>query len=263
LSRDRWRVFKCEERLRVVNLGGTAIGTGIAAPRAYILGVVETLRAVTGLNLARAENIVDATQNQDALLEVSGILRAHAATLTKCARDLRLMGSGPEGGLGEIEIPAVQPGSTIMPGKINPVIPEMVMQVAFRVMACDQEVNVAVMSAELELNAFLPLAADALLETIDLLKSADVLFAERCVKGIRANAARCRALMERSAEVVTALIPRIGHTRAVGLARLMVEEGLTVRQAVVKQGLLEEAELDVLLTPESLCALGWRAAEHD
>jgi aspartate ammonia-lyase len=258
LARDRWRVFKCAERLRTVNLGGTAIGTGIAAPRDYIFAVVESLREVTGLNLARAENLVDATQNLDAFVEVSGILRAHAATLVKCARDLRLMSSGPEGGLGELELPAVQPGSTIMPGKINPVIPEMVMQVGFRVMACDQEITLAAMSGELDLNAFVPLVADALIEALGLLERADRIFAERCVAGITARADRCRALLERSPEIVTALLPLIGHERAVEVARLMRERSLDVRAAVRALNLLPAADLEAVLQPESLCALGWR-----
>ena len=257
LTRDRWRISKCAERLRVVNLGGTAVGTGIAAPRDYILRVVEELRAVTGLNVARADNLVDATQNSDALVEVSGILRAHATNLVKIARDLRLLGSGPEGGLAEIELPAVQAGSSIMPGKVNPVMPEMVIQVGLRVMGHDLEITQAVMSGELELNAFLPLVADALLESIDLLSRADRLFGERCIHGIRADAARCRALAERSPEIVTALIPRIGHARAVALARLMRASGIGVRAAVRQLGLMPDAELDECLQPERLCALGW------
>ncbi len=258
LARDRWRVFKCIERLRTVNLGGTMVGTGLTAPRTYIFCVVEKLREVTGLNLARAENLVEATQNQDALVEVSGILRAHATSLVKMARDLRLMSSGPEGGFGEIELPAVQPGSSIMPGKVNPVIPEMVTQVAYRVMAHDQEINLVVMSGELELNAFLPLAADALLSSLALLERADALFAERCVKGVTANAAHCRAVLERSRETVTALIPRIGHERAVELARLMRDRSLSIREAVKEMDLIPQAELEELLTAERLCAMGWK-----
>jgi len=257
LARDRWRVFKCGERLRTVNLGGTAVGTGLTAPREYIFGVVEKLREVTGLNLARAENLVEATQNQDALIEVSGILRAHAANLVKIARDLRLLASGPVGGLGEIELPALQPGSSIMPGKVNPVIPEMVVQIGFRVMAHDQEINLVVMSGELELNAFLPLAADALLSSIGLLERVDRLFAERCVQGITANAAHCREVMERSLEIITVFVPRLGHEKAVELARLMKAEGLSVREAVRRTGLMTDTELDECLTPERLCQLGF------
>lgn len=258
LARDRWRIFQCVERLKVVNLGATAVGTGVAAPRKYIFGVVEKLREVTGLNLARAENLMDATQNQDSLVEVSGILRAHAANLVKIARDLRLMSSGPEGGFGEIELPARQPGSTLMPGKVNPVIPEMVIQAAYRVMAHDHEINLVVMSGELELNAFLPLAADALLDSLDLLRRTDVAFAGLCVKGLTAREEHCRATMEKSHEIITALIPRIGHEKAVEVARLMREHNLPVREAVRESGCLPAAELDEWLSPERLCALGWK-----
>jgi aspartate ammonia-lyase len=258
LTRDRWRIFQCIERLRVVNLGGTAVGTGMNAPRKYIFGVVEKLRDVTGLNLARAENLMDATQNQDALVEVSGILRAHAVNLVKIARDLRLMSSGPEGGFGEIELPAIQPGSTLMPGKVNPVIPEMVIQAAYRVMAHDHEVSLVVMSGELELNAFLPLAADALLDSLDLLRRTDADFAELCVSGIVARVDRCRRTMERSHEILAALIPKIGHGKVVEVARLMRERDLTIREAAREAGGLSDAELDEWLSTERLCELGWK-----
>ncbi len=258
LARDRWRIFKCEERLREVNLGGTAIGTGITAPRRYIFCVIEKLREVTGYGLARAENLIDATQNNDAFVEVSGIVRAHASNLIKISRDLRLLSSGPEGGLGEIELPALQPGSSIMPGKINPVMPEMMMQIGFRVMAHDLEITQAASSGELELNPFLPLIADALIGALELLERGDRLFADRCVRGIVARPERCRALMERSREIVTALIPTIGHERAVELARYMSEHLLDVRQANAVLEMLTPEELDALLQPASLNALGWR-----
>ena len=248
LSRDRWRLSKGVERLRVVNLGGTAVGTGIGAPRDYIFLAVEKLRDVTGLGLARADNLIDATQNLDAFSEASGLLRAHAVNLIKIARDLRLMASGPEGGMGEIELPALQPGSSIMPGKINPVMPEMVMQVGFRVMACDYEINLVVMSGELELNAFLPLLADALLESLSLLEKADQLFADRCIRGVVARPERCRALMERSREIATALIPVIGHERAVELAKHMAEKSCSIREACAALGILSPARLDELQT---------------
>ncbi len=258
VARDRWRVSKCVERLRVVNLGGTAIGTGLTAPRTYIFAVVEKLREVTGLNLARAENLIDATMNQDAFVEVSGILKAHAATLVKIARDLRLLGSGPHGGLAEIELPALQPGSSIMPGKVNPVIPEMVMQVGFRVIAHDQEIASAAMNGELELNPFVPLIADALLDSLQTLERVDRLFAEKCVAGITANAEHCRERLLQSTELITALIPAIGHEAAVDLARHMRESGQDIQDAVAEMKLLSQDELEQLLTPEGLCALGWR-----
>jgi aspartate ammonia-lyase len=258
LARDRWRIEKCVERIRETNLGGTAVGTGMGAPTRYIFLVTEKLREVTRLNLARADNLVDATQNLDAFVEVSGILKAHAVNLIKIARDHRLMASGPDGGLGEIELPAVQPGSSIMPGKVNPVMAEMAMQAGFRVLAHDAEVTAAAAGGELELNAFLPLLADALLDSLQILRRADDLFARRCVAGVMARPERCRALMERSRELAAALIPEIGHERAVDLARRMRETGEDLRTAVAGMGLLPAEKLDDLLRPERLCALGWR-----
>ena len=170
LARDRWRIYKCEERLRVVNLGGTAVGTGLGAPRQYIFRAVEHLRQITGLGLARAENLVEATQNADALVEVSGMLRTLAANLLKIANDLRLLSSGPHAGLGEIRLPPRQAGSSIMPGKVNPVIPEAVAQAAIAVMGHDLMIAQAVGGGNLELSQFLPLVADSLLT---LARSAD------------------------------------------------------------------------------------------
>ena len=186
-GRDRWRIYKCEERLRVVNLGGTAIGTGLAAPRQYIFRAVEHLRHITGLGLARAENLVEATQNHDPFVEVSGILKACATNLIKVAGDLRFLASGPDGGIGEIRLPERQAGSSIMPGKVNPVIPEAVTQAGMMVMAYDQALAHAVSMGHLELNPFLPLVADALLNSLDLLRTACRIFRVFCVAGIEAN----------------------------------------------------------------------------
>jgi len=152
VSRDRWRIYKCEERLRVVNIGGTAVGTGLSAPRKYIFAVVDKLRDLTGIGLARAENLVENTQNLDVFAEVSGILKAHATSLIKISNDLRLMNSGPAAGLGEIKLPPVQTGSSIIPGKVNPVIPEMVAQVGMKVLGNDVIINQCVAGGQFELN---------------------------------------------------------------------------------------------------------------
>ena len=159
-ARDRWRIYKCEERLRVINLGGTAVGTGLLAPREYIFRAVEHLRDITGLGFARAENLIEATQNADVFVEVSGILKACATNLLKIASDIRLLSSGPDAGIGELRIPERQAGSSIMPGKVNPVIPEAVSQAAMAVMANDQAIAQACSLGSLELNPFLPLVAD-------------------------------------------------------------------------------------------------------
>jgi len=170
VARDRWRLYKAEERLRQVSIGGTAVGTGANAPRAYVFGMIECLRALTGLGLARAEYMTDPTQNADVFVEVSGLLKGAAVSLSKIASDLRLLASGPRGGIGEIILPTVQAGSTIMPGKVNPVICEAVNQMAFQVMADDLAVTLAAHSGQLELNAFLPLIARNLFETLDMME---------------------------------------------------------------------------------------------
>jgi aspartate ammonia-lyase len=169
IARDRWRLFKVEERLRQVNLGGTAVGTGLNADREYLYAAIEELQSITGLGVARAENMIDATQNADVFAEVSGLVKAAAVNLAKIAADLRLLSSGPRGGFAEITLPRMQEGSSIMPSKINPVIPEMVTQVAFQVISFDQAITLACASGQLELNAFLPLVTFNLLSGLKLL----------------------------------------------------------------------------------------------
>lgn len=256
IGRDRWRVYKCEERLRVVNLGGTAIGTGLDAPREYIFRVVDELRTITGLGLARAENMVDATQNADVFVEVSGILKACAANLLKIATDLRLMSSGPDGGLGEIRLPPRQAGSSIMPGKVNPVIPEGVSQAAMLVMAHDQAIAHACSAGNLELNAFLPLVAHCLLESLTVLTGACATFRARCVSGIEADEVRCRSHVEGSTAVLTALVGTLGYERCTQIAAESRASGKTVRQFVLELGLLTAELFDELVSPEAVLRLG-------
>ncbi|MDR1204236.1 MAG: aspartate ammonia-lyase [Peptococcaceae bacterium] len=211
LARDRWRLYKVEERLRQVNLGGAAVGLGSGAERKYRFGVVETLRELTGIGLAAAEYPMDITQNNDVFVEVSGLLKALAVNLMKISNDLRLMNSGPHGGLGEIRLAAVQAGSTVMPGKVNPVIPEMTMQAAMKVMANDFAVTTAASHGEFELNAFLPLIADALLESLALLTAAVELFREKCVETLQPDPARCLALLEGSYAEAAGFVPVLGY----------------------------------------------------
>jgi len=211
IARDRWRLYKVEERLRQTNLGGTAVGTGLNAPPKYIHAVNERVRRYANIGLARAENMVDVTQNADVFVEVSGLVKALAVNLSKIAHDLRLLSSGPRAGLGEILLPERQAGSSIMPGKVNPVIPEAVNQAAFHVIASDLAVTLAAQSGQLELNAFLPLIADSLLEELSLLKNAVRLFRERCVELLEPDADRCRELLDASAARATAYTPVLGY----------------------------------------------------
>jgi aspartate ammonia-lyase len=256
VNRDRWRVYKCVERLRVVNLGGTAIGTGLSAPRDYIFAVTETLREMTGLGLARAENLVEATQNADVFVEVSGILKACATSLLKICGDLRLLSSGPTGGLGEIALPARQAGSSIMPGKVNPVIPESVSQAAMQVMGNDTVIAQACAAGSLELNAFMPLIAANLLENIELLTTACEILRTFCIDGIIANREKCKQSVENATATVTALLEKLGYDRCAQIAKLSQTSGKTIRQIVLEQNLMTEADFDALISPEAVCRLG-------
>ena len=256
IGRDRWRLYKCVERLRVVNLGGTAIGTGLAAPRQYIFRVVEHLRAITGMGLARAENLVEATQNTDVFVEVSGILKACASNLLKICGDLRLLSSGPRAGIGEIRLPARQAGSSIMPGKVNPVIPEAVSQAALAVMAHDQAIFVACSLGSLELNAFLPLIADALLTSIDLLANGCAILRRHCVEGIEADRERCARHVETATATATALVEAVGYEMAQALAAAAQSDGRTLREHALERGLLDGAAFDRLIAPEAVTRLG-------
>lgn len=214
IARDRWRLYKIEERLRQVNLGGTAVGTGAHADRRYRYLVIEHLRNLTDIGLATAEYPMDITQNQDVFVEVSGLLKSLAVNLMKIASDLRLMASGPFGGLHEITLPALQRGSTIMPGKVNPVIPEMVSQAAMRVIANDTAITLAASNGNFELNAFLPLIADSLLESLELLCETVTLFQKKCIDGIVADEASCLKTLKCSRVDLYHRSTEIGYDKA-------------------------------------------------
>jgi aspartate ammonia-lyase len=222
VARDRWRLYKAEERLRQVNIGGAAVGLQETDPaaRKYRYAVIEELREITGLGLAAAEYPLDITQNNDVFVEVSGLLKALAVNLSKIAGDFRLMNSGPRGGLGEISLPPMQAGSTIMPGKVNPVIPEMVIQAGIKVMANDGAIALAASRGEFELNAFSPLIADCLLESLSLLCRALPIFRETCVEPLKANRERCAALLKNSLAFTAAWVPRLGYDKV----RAVIEE---------------------------------------
>jgi aspartate ammonia-lyase len=261
-NRDRWRIYKCQERLRVVNLGGTAIGTGLGAPRQYIFRVVDELRELTGIGFARGENLIDTTQNCDVFAEVSGIVRAHAVSLIKVCNDLRLLSSGPDAGLGELILPARQAGSSIMPGKINPVIPEAVIQAAMRVMGLDATIAAAAAAGSLELNPFLPLIADCMLESLDLLARADAMLDRRCVRGLEVNMERCQQHVHGSIALATALVPAIGYQHACDALQACRSSGKSLREVVIGEGILPASAFDALITPEAVCRLGSPAPEN-
>lgn len=257
LTRDRWRLHNGAERLRVVNLGGTAVGTGLGAPREYIFAVAGELNRLTGLGLCRAENLVEATQNTDTFVEVSGLLTACAATLQKVCGDLRLLGSRVESGLAELLLPPLQEGSSIMPGKVNPVIPEAVIQACLTVSANHARITAASALGSLELNAFLPLIAEALLESLRLLEHGALALERLVFRGLKADPAACARGVEGSTATLTALIPLLGHTGAVALGRRWRERGGSLKEAFLELPGTCEADWNRLLAPEAVNSLGW------
>lgn len=211
IARDRWRLYKAEERLRQVNIGGTAVGLGDAAQRRYRFGVIEQLRELTGIGLASAEYPMDITQNNDVFVEASGLVKALAVNILKISNDLRLMSSGPHGGIGELKLAAMQQGSSIMPGKVNPVIPEMAMQCAFRVIANDAAITSAAAHGEFELNAFLPLIADSILSSLRLMKNAVKILRLRCIDSLCADEKACGEHLAASSAFAASYINRLGY----------------------------------------------------
>ncbi|MEA4855975.1 aspartate ammonia-lyase [Solidesulfovibrio sp.] len=262
ISRDRWRIFKCRERLKQVNLGGTAIGTGLGAPRAFNLRAADHLRALTGLPVSRAENLVDATANADPFVEVSGILSAFAANLLKISSDLRLLASGPATGLGEIRLPARQAGSSIMPGKVNPVIPECVGQVALRVVANHQAVTLVAGLGQLQINQFLPLLTHSLLESLRLLVNATAIFADKCVRGITADEPRCRELVEKSHALATMLVPALGYEKVSHLLAEADARGVALADHLEATGVLSRQAAQALLAPKRMRKLGYEEGDY-
>jgi aspartate ammonia-lyase len=263
LSRDRWRIFKCRERIKQVNLGGTAIGTGLGAPRQFIFRAAEHLRNLTGLPVSRAENCIDATANADPFVEVSGILSAFAANLLKISSDLRLLASGPATGIGEIRLPALQAGSSIMPGKVNPVIPECVGQIALRVMANHQAVTLAAGLGQLEINQYLPLVAHALLESLRLLRQTAKIFAEKCVVGITADEARCREQVAASQALATVLVPALGYETVSALLDEARTAGMPLAEHLAARGVMTAATAAELLAPKRMRKLGYEADDYE
>lgn len=262
ISRDRWRVFKCRERIKTVNLGGTAIGTGLGAPRQYILRVNEELKNICGLAVSRSENLIDATQNLDSFAEVSGILKAMAVNLLKISNDLRLLNSGPNGGLSEIELPELQKGSSIMPGKVNPVMPEAISQIALQVMSNDSLIGLAAGLGQLELNHYLPLLAHNILKSIKLLSKASSLFSEKCIKGIKPRINNCRNNVINSTSLATYLIPLFGYDKVEEIIKKATLTDQSIKQIILLEELLTEEEFNELLKPQRMYKLGFSEEDY-
>lgn len=248
VSRCRIRIEKSLQEMHTINLGGTAIGSGINASEYYESHIAHRLSALFGERLTQADDLFDATQNLDSFVAVSGALKSCALSLSKMCNDLRLLSSGPRCGLHEINLPAMQNGSSIMPGKVNPVIPEVVTQVAFLVAGHDTTITMAAEAGQMELNAFEPVAFYDLFESITAMTGAVKTLIDNCISGITANADHCLELEEGSTGIATALCPTLGYKKSADIAKKALREGLTVREIVLKEGLINEKDLDELFS---------------
>jgi aspartate ammonia-lyase len=252
IGEDEQRLVEASALICEINLGGTAIGTGITSHPRYAQLVCEELVRITGLPLSTSPDLIEATQDCGAFVQISGVLKRIAVKLSKICNDLRLLSSGPRAGLSEISLPAMQAGSSIMPGKVNPVIPEVVNQIAFEVIGNDLTITMAAEAGQLQLNAFEPIIAHSLFKSIRHLRNGCTVLAERCVAGITANRAHLADTVKNSIGLVTALNPYIGYENATAIAREALETGRGVAELVLERGLLSADALTLLLTPERL-----------
>ncbi|WP_078409815.1 aspartate ammonia-lyase [Priestia abyssalis] len=256
LERDMKRIEQSRQHLYEVNMGATAVGTGLNADPRYIENVVKHLADISGLPLTGAEHLVDATQNTDAYTEVSAALKVCMMNMSKIANDLRLMASGPRAGLGEISLPARQPGSSIMPGKVNPVMPEMINQVAFQVIGNDHTICLASEAGQLELNVMEPVLVFNLLQSLSIMNNAFRAFTDYCLAGIEANEDRLKEYVEKSVGIITAVNPHIGYEVAARIAREAILKGKSVRDLCLQHDVLTEEELDLILNPYEMTKPG-------
>jgi aspartate ammonia-lyase len=247
LTRDINRIKHTREHLLEVNMGATAVGTGLNADPKYIKDVVKQLGEISGFPLVNAEHLVDATQNTDAYTEVSAALKVCMMNMSKIANDLRLMASGPRAGLGEIRLPARQPGSSIMPGKVNPVMPELINQIAFQVIGNDHTICLASEAGQLELNVMEPVLVFNLLQSISIMNNGFRVFTDHCLAGIEANEERLKEYVDKSVGIITAVNPHLGYEVAARIAREATLTGKSVRELCLQYDVLTEEELDIIL----------------
>ena len=256
ILRDLNRRDKAMDEMRTLNMGGTAVGTGLNADESYLRRIVPNLSEISGMDLVQAYDLIDATQNLDSFVAVSGAVKACAVTLSKIANDLRLMSSGPRAGFGEINLPAKQNGSSIMPGKVNPVIPEVVNQVAFNAIGNDMTITMAAEAGQLELNAFEPIIFYCLFQSIDTIAYAVNTFVDNCVIGITANETRCRYFVENSVGIITAICPYVGYQKAAEIAKEAIKTGESVRKLIIEKGLLTKEQMDEIMDPVQMTEPG-------
>lgn len=261
LSRDIKRINQSKQHLYEVNMGATAVGTGLNADPRYIEIVVKKLADISGLPLIGAEHLVDATQNTDAYTEVSAALKVCMMNMSKIANDLRLMASGPRAGLAEIALPARQPGSSIMPGKVNPVMAELINQIAFQVIGNDHTICLASEAGQLELNVMEPVLVFNLLQSISIMNNGFRSFTDHCLADIEANEKRLKEYVEKSAGVITAVNPHLGYEAAARIAREAILTGQSIRDLCLQNDVLTEEELDIILNPFEMTKPGIAGAE--
>ena len=250
IARDRWRLYNSEERLRSVNLGGTAVGNSVSAPKEYVLSVNNELKRITGLPIAKAEDLIDATQNLDVFVEVHGLVKAGACSIIKICNDLRLLSSGPHGGIGEVILPAMQAGSSIMPGKVNPVILENAIQVGELIKGHDAVIANLVSAGNLELNAFTPLIAHLFLKSLEMLRDSIHNLADKCISGIKANVERCKSNLINSSAVAASLIGIFGYDAIAKIVKEAEEKNISFLELLKIRKLLTEKELYNLIARE-------------
>lgn len=252
IVRDIERLKRAVEELRAVNIGGTAIGTSINATQTYFDHIAACISEVSGIDVIQSDDLIDATQNLDSYVFASGSLKTCAVDLSKIANDLRLMSSGPKTGFNEISLPPMQNGSSIMPGKVNPVIPEVVSQVAFNIIGNDVTISMAAEAGQLELNAFEPVLFYNLFESIETLGRAAETLTVHCVEGIRANSLVCTSYLNKSVGTVTALCPYIGYVKSAEIAKKLLATGKSVREYVTEENILTEDKISKVLSPSAL-----------
>jgi aspartate ammonia-lyase len=262
IDRGLRRVREASDYLRDLGIGGSAVGTGVTVEKEYPALIVKHLRKITGLELRVGKDRIQLMQSMGDVAGFSAAIRVLAVDLSKIASDLRLMVSGPRTGFDEIRLPAVQPGSSIMPGKINPSIPEMVNQVCFQVMGCDTTVSVSAEHGQLELNVMMPVIAFNVLLSMQILTNATTVLTEKCVNGIEANREMCEYWVERSAALATALAPQIGYAKAAELSKRSVKEGLLIRDLVKRDAVIPADQIDEVLDLKKMTEIGVPGGAH-
>lgn len=257
IKRDIKRLKEAENEMFNLNIGGTAIGTSINVSPEYFNNIISNLKKVSGFNVVQSKDLIDATQNLDGFVNISGALKTCAVNLSKMANDLRLLSSGPKTGLSEITLPAMQNGSSIMPGKVNPVILEVVSQVAFNIIGNDFTITMAAEAGQLELNAFEPVLFYNLFESMETLQNAITTLIDNCILGITANEERCKELLDNSIGIITALCPHLGYKRTADLAKQALKSGIPVKEIILNEKIFTSEELEKILDPASMTQLNY------